>query len=465
MTQTDPMSSVRAGEREERPRARPHGGGPPGEGLIEHRLDNGLRVVLHPDRRLPLVALNIWYHVGSKDERPGLTGFAHLFEHMLFQGSEHVSGTDFFRHIQQVGGVANGSTWYDRTNYFVTLPSRHMDLGLWLESDRMGYFLPGLDSRKLETQRSVVMNERRQRVDNQPYGRALERLSELLYPGDHPYHWPVMGYMDDIAAATLEDVRRFFRTHYTPDNAVLTLAGRLDPDDALERVDRWFGPIGPAAAGERPERAPLDPPDPRFRGERRDRLADDVRLPRVYMAYQAPPYGEPEWYAADLLSEILTTGKSSLLHEDLVYRRELARHVAGFVLPTELAATFALIATGNPGRRIDRVEEEILAHLERIATDGPAEHDLERARNRVLYNLYESLQTLQARADLISQCATLFDDPSRAFAEAARYAAVTPEDVRAFARAHLIDGGRAVVTVVPQSGRSGRSGRSGGEES
>jgi len=415
--------------------------------LEEHRLANGLRVVLHRDERLPLVTLNLWYHVGSKDERPGLTGFAHLFEHMLFQGSEHVSGTDHFRYIQQVGGVANGSTWYDRTNYYETLPCHHLDLGLWLESDRMGFFLQALTSDKLETQRSVVMNERRQRVDNQPYGRALERVHELLYPPDHPYHWPVIGYMDDIAAATLDDVRSFFRTHYTPSNAVLTLAGRFDPDDALARVERWFGAIDSAPAA----KPPRSLPDPRFSGERRDRLSDAVRLPRVYLAFQAPPYGEAPWYAGDLLAQILTAGKSSVLHEDLVYRRELARNVAAYVLPTELAATFTIVATANPDQEVERVEGAILEHLDRIATDGPSEEDLERARNRVLHDLYEELQTLDARADLLSQCATLFGDPARAFTEADRYSAVDAAAIAAFARSYLIEGGRSVVTVMPRA--------------
>src|SRR3954447_6242404 len=208
-----------------------------------HRLANGLRVVLHRNAARPLVAVNLWYHVGSKNERPGRTGFAHLFEHMLFQGSEHVGTHDHFRLLQQVGGVANGSTWYDRTNYYETLPSHQLDLGLWLESDRMGFFLPALTQENLDTQRDVVMNERRQRIENQPYGRANETLSDLLYPPDHPYHWPVIGYMEDIAAATLEDVRTFFGTYYTPNNAVISVVGDIEPEQALERIEAWFGNI------------------------------------------------------------------------------------------------------------------------------------------------------------------------------------------------------------------------------
>ncbi|NJL29146.1 MAG: insulinase family protein [Thermoanaerobaculia bacterium] len=215
-------------------------------------LPNGLRVVLHRDPELPLVSQSLWYHVGSKNERPGRTGFAHLFEHMLFQGSAHVGTNDHFRHLQQAGGVGNGSTWFDRTNYYCTLPSEHLELGLWLESDRMGWLLPALTQQKLDTQREVVMNERRQRFDNQPYGRAFERLHELLYPDDHPYRWPVIGYLDDIAAATLEDVRSFFTTYYVPCNAVLALAGDIDEDRALELVETYFGEIPAADPPPRP---------------------------------------------------------------------------------------------------------------------------------------------------------------------------------------------------------------------
>ena len=212
---------------------------PPSQVQVHRRrLDNGLRVNLHRDTSLPLVAINLWYHVGSKNERPGRTGFAHLFEHMLFQGSLNVGTNDHFRYIQQVGGMVNGSTWYDRTNYYETLPSSNLGLGLWLESDRMGFLLPALTAEKLENQRSVVMNERRQRVDNRPYGLAHERLHELLYPKEHPYHWPVIGYMEDIAAATLEDVRSFFHTYYAPNNAVLTLAGDFEVEAAFDQVAR-----------------------------------------------------------------------------------------------------------------------------------------------------------------------------------------------------------------------------------
>jgi zinc protease len=409
-----------------------------------HSLANGLRVILHRDTSLPLVAVNLWYHVGSKHERPGRTGFAHLFEHMLFQGSQHVPTHDHFRLIQQVGGVANGSTWYDRTNYYETLPAHHLDLGLWLESDRMGFLLPAITSENLETQREVVMNERRQRIDNQPYGRAGERVHELLYPGGHPYHWPVIGYMEDIAAATLEEVRSFFRTYYTPNNAVLTLAGDFDPEEALRKVETWFGDI-PAGPPVPPVVAPLTP-----LGEQRDVLERDVRLPRLYMAFRAPAYGQRLWYAADLLSSVLTGGKSSRLYQDLVYDRQIAQEVGAYVSPYEEVATFMMIATARPGVSLETLESALVEHLERAASAPPDPADLERARNRMLTEHYGALQNLENRADVFSQFTTFFDDPGAVAREADRYQEIAPADLTEVAARYGVESERVVVAVVPR---------------
>ena len=410
-----------------------------------HALANGLRVILHRDSRLPLVAVNLWYHVGSKHERPGRTGFAHLFEHMLFQGSQHIGTNEHFRYIQQVGGVANGSTWYDRTNYYETLPAHHLDLGLWLESDRMGFLLPAITQENLDTQRDVVMNERRQRVENQPYGLAGERIHELLYPGDHPYHWPVIGYMEDIAAATLEDVQTFFRTYYTPNNAVLTLAGDIDPEAALERAEAWFGEIPPGPPVP-PVSSPLEP----LGGERRELLEDNVRLPRVYLSFRVPAYGRPQWYAADLLCSVLAGGKSSPLYRDLVYDRQIAQDVSAYVSPYEEVATCMVVSTARPGVSAETLEEALLRHLDRAAAGPPVPEDLERARNRVLTELYSGLQKLDNRADLFSQFTTYFDDPGLVEGEADRYEQVTEDDLVEVAREHWKESERVVVTVVPR---------------
>ncbi len=413
--------------------------------LQRHTLDNGLRVVLGRQASLPLTAVNLWYHVGSKNERAGRTGFAHLFEHMLFQGSEHVRTNEHFRYVQQVGGVANGSTWYDRTNYYETVPAHQLDLALWLESDRMGYFLPALTQANLDTQRGVVMNERRQRVENQPYGQAGERLHELLYPDDHPYHWPVIGYMDDIAAATLDEVQAFFRTYYTPNNAVLSVVGDIDPADALARVTAWFGEIAPG-----PPVPPVKPVLSPLGGERRLVLEDDVRLPRVYIGFRAPAYGQREWYTADMVTAVLAGGKSSPLYRDLVYERQIAQDVGASVGPYECGGTLMLVATARPGVDAETLEEALLGHLAAAATAPPDPADLERARNRMLTDAYGGLQRLDSLADLISQFATYFDDPAAALTEADRYLEIAPEELVDYAAGWCAEAQRVVVSVVPR---------------
>lgn len=412
---------------------------------IERRtLDNGLRVVLHPDRSLPLVAVNLWYHVGSKNERPGRTGFAHLFEHMLFQGSQHVGTNDHFRHVQQVGGVANGSTAWDRTNYFETLPSHCLDLGLWLESDRLGFLLPAMTEEKFETQREVVMNERRQRVDNQPYGLAFERLQELVFAEPHPYHWPIIGYMDDIAAATLDEVEGFFKTYYVPNNAVLTLAGDFEVEAAMRSVEHFFGPI---ERGEPVEPIRVDPPT--IDEERRVVLEDQVELPRVYLGFQAPPGTSDEWLAADLLTSALTGGKSSPLYQDLVHDRQLAQDVSAAALPTEIAGTFLLVATVRSGVSIDTLEQALTEHLERLAQEPLPQAEIDRARNRTLTAYVDQLQGLENRADLLSRLTTYHDDPHRVDDEIAGYLRLSADDLREYAARHLGSQQRAVVRVMP----------------
>ena len=422
--------------------------------LERHTLGNGLQVVLHRDPALPLVALNLWYHVGSKNESPGRTGLAHLFEHLLFQGSENVGTNDHFRYIQQAGGVANGSTWYDRTNYYEVLPTHYLDLGLWLESDRMSGFLPAITQEKLDNQREVVINERRQKMDNQPYGRAFERLHELLYPEGHPYRWPVIGYVEDLLASTIDDVRDFFSAFYVPSNAVLTLAGDIDYDHALSRIEHFFGDV-PAG---RPAAPPGAPPAAR-EGERREVQDDDVRLPRVYMAWCAPAYGDDGWYAADLLSAALCEGKSSLMYEDLVYRRRLAKDVGCYVFPTEITATFAAIATARPGVDPRDLEAAVSEHLDRAATEPLAAEHFKRAVNQRLTDFYNQLQTLDRRADLLSMFTTFFGDPHGVVREVERFRALSSEDARAFAAEYLRPDRRAVVTVVPRDRPPGASGR------
>jgi zinc protease len=313
----------------------------------------------------------------------------------------------------------------------------------------MGFFLPALTQEALDTQREVVMNERRQRVDNQPYGRASERLHELLYPADHPYHWPVIGYMEDIAAATLEEVRQFFRTYYAPNNAVLTLAGDFEPGEALRRVEAWFGEI-PAGPPVPPVSAAVSTLAP-LGGERREVIEDDVRLPRVYMAFRGPAYGQRAWYAGDLLAGVLSGGKSSALYRDLVYERQIAQDVSAWISPYEAVSTCMIVSTARPGVDAEVLEKAILEHVARAAAEPPAAADFERSRNRMLTEFYSGLQKLDNRADLFSQFTTYFDDPGGVAREADRYLEIEPRELAEHAAAFWNEDQRVVVTVVPRA--------------
>ncbi len=305
--------------------------------IERYRLDNGMEIVLSREDAAPVVALNIWYGVGSRNERAGRTGFAHLFEHMMFQGSKHVPEMGHFALIEKAGGSLNGSTWLDRTNYFETLPANYLELGLWLESDRLGWLLPAMTQEKLDNQRDVVKNERRWRVDNQPYGDWDERIQALMYPPDHPYHHSVIGSMEDLDAASLEDVEQFFRTYYAPNNAVLTLCGDFDPKQARELIAQYFGqlPRGPDIPPI-PGRTRLEPV---MGGEVRELVHQDVSLPRVYVTYRIPPFGGAEYYTALVTSYILGYGKAALLYRSLVREQQVAQDVVAYAFPIVVGAS------------------------------------------------------------------------------------------------------------------------------
>jgi zinc protease len=410
-----------------------------------HTLDNGLRLVLHRDVRLPLAALSLWYHVGAKNERPGRTGFAHLFEHLLFQGSQHVQSSDHFRHVQEAGGVANGSTSRDRTNYHEVLPSHRLELGLWLESDRMGFFLPAIDQEKLENQREVVLNERRQRMDNQPYGLAYETLDRLLFPTGHPHSWPIIGYAEDIVKATLDEVRDFFKTHYIPNNAILTIAGDIDYRSTISLCEHYFGELPAGEPPTQPEVPPIE-----LREQQRSVLEDQVNLSRIYMGFHGPPFGTREWFAAEMLCTLLSEGKSSLLHEDLVYRQKLAQDVVCFIMSTEASATFYVVSTVKPGVAAERLEAGLSDHLNAIAEGLFSTEQMERARNQLLTTHYSHLQSLDQRAELLARYATFHGDPNLLGQHAEHYLSLGAEDLQAFAATHLSRQQSAVLTVVPK---------------
>ncbi len=415
-------------------------------GLERFRLDNGLDLVLAPDPSRPLVTVNLWYHVGSRNERPGKTGLAHLFEHMLFQGSAHVGTNDHFRLIQQVGGVANGSTSFDRTNYYETLPSHCLELGLWLESDRMGFLLDALDQDKLDNQRDVVMNERRERVDNQPYGRAFETLQGLAFPAPHPYGWPIIGWMDDIAGATLEDLSGFFRSHYSPANAVLTLVGDFDPGTARAAVERYFGALSGGPAAPVPS-----PPGTGFQAASRTRIEDRVELSRLYLAFPAPALTDRAFLSGDLLAGAISSGKTSPLYRELVYEDELLQDVSAGLLPLELGSMFFVVATPRPDRSVEEAEAAIRDRLAGWRREPPTSTDRERALNRALMGYLHEAESFESRADLLGHFTTFFDEPERLDSEPDRYRRVSAKDLLDYAAAWLDPDRAATLWVVPES--------------
>jgi zinc protease len=415
--------------------------------LERYTLANGLTVVLNQDRSAPLVAVNLWYHVGSKDEKPGRTGFAHLFEHMLFSGSENVGNNEHFRYVQSVGGVLNGSTTFDRTNYFETLPSNYLALGLWLESDRLGYFLPALTQEKLDIQKNVVKEERRLRYDNAPYGTAFENLLRIAYPPDFPYHWPTIGSMEDLDAATLDDIREFFSTWYAPNNAVLTLVGDFDTGEAKDLVERYFGEI--PRGGDVPRESWTLAP---AAGEQRERVAGPVQLPRIYRLYHVPPVGAGDWFEADLLSSVLGHGRASRLERSLVYDRQIAQDAAAFVFPSEATGILVLWATAKEDVDVDVLEAALDEEIDQRVAEGPTEREVARARNQATSEFAHQIEDYGARADLIGMFATFFGEPELANGWMERYAALRAQEVHAAARRYLVPGNRVTLHFVPGDG-------------
>jgi zinc protease len=414
-----------------------------------HRLDNGLRVVLSPDRTVPVVAVNLWYGVGSRNERPGKTGFAHLFEHMMFQGSQHVPKNGHFELIERVGGTLNGSTWFDRTNYYETVPSNDLELALWLESDRMGWLLPAMDQTKLDNQRDVVKNEKLQRYDNQPYGDWSERLQAMMYPEGHPYRHTVIGSMEDLDAASLDDVEAFFRAFYVPNNAVLTVAGDLDPAGTLRLIERYFGEI---PAGADPPPLPGDPQVAPTLGDTvREHVVSDVPLPRLVMAFRVPPFSSEDFAVAEVSRALLGMGRASRLYRRLVRERRMAKNVASYVYPLLSGASMMLVwATAYPHGDLDALEAALSEELAALA--GAERSEVDRAIALTETDLVHALERVAGRADLLSMFELYFDDPDRINRELDRLADVGVDQIRAFAAERLGTDNRAVLTYEPKKG-------------
>jgi predicted Zn-dependent peptidase len=414
----------------------------------DDRLDNGLRVIIAEDHLAPVVAVNLWYDVGSKHEQPGRTGFAHLFEHVMFQGSAHVAKAEHIALIQAAGGTMNGSTWLDRTNYYETLPSNQLELALWLEADRMATLPDALNQENLDNQREVVKNEKRSSYDNRPYGSWQEKLQGHLFPPEHPYHHSTIGSMADLDAASLDDVTTFFRTYYAPNNAVLSIVGDVDTSTALAAAERYFGAI--RANPSIPPLGDLSLPAT-LGGERRETVRDRVPLPRIYIAFRAPVYGDPRLDALDLASHILAGGKGSRLDRRLVRTERIAQDVAlfslGFIGGGSICAGWAAV---RPGVDVARVEAAFIEELERLATEPVTDDELARAHALVEADELGSLQRVEERADRLSMYATLFDDPGLINRMLPRYLAVTPEAIRAVAEDVFRADNRLVMTYLPE---------------
>jgi zinc protease len=418
-------------------------------GYTQFTLPNGLHVILHEDHSVPMVAVNTWYRAGSANEMPGRTGFAHLFEHLMFMGSGHVPYGEFDLQLESVGGRNNASTSNDRTNYYIDVPSNALELALFLESDRMGYLLEAMTPKTVDLQRDVVKNERRQSYENQPYGMAEIVLNEMLFPKGHPYYWPVIGHMEDLTAASYEDVVNFFRTYYSPSNASLVVAGDIDPARTRQLVEKWFGDV---KAGPAPP--PMAIPGVRLTGVERRTITDRVQLPRLTLAWLTPRRLEPGDAALDVVADVLAGGKNSRLYRRLVYELEIAQDVSAFQLSMELASGFRIVATPRPGHTVEEIQRVIDEELATLQREAPGAREFQRALNQVeasFYNRMERVGGFGGKADQINGYFMRTGNPDYFNEDLARYRALSPSDVRAAAAAFLPLDRRVELIVQPEN--------------
>ena len=414
--------------------------------LTEHVLSNGLRVVINPEHHAPVVAVNLWYGVGSRDETPGRTGLAHLFEHVMFQGSEHVASGEHFDLLQAAGATGNATTWFDRTNYFEAVPTGALDLALWLEADRMGRLLPALTQTNLDTQRDVVKEEKRQRYDNAPYGDTLERLLPLAFPADHPYGHTVIGSMADLDAASLEDAHEFFRRWYSPANAVLTLSGDVDPEGALPLIERYFGPLEAAHHPQRVSPASLLP----LSGVPRDTASGAVPAAQLYLQWRTPPRQHPDADAVDLALSILGGSETSRLYRRLVRDADLASTAGAGAVPLAVGNSLShVFARAREGVALEHLEEVALDEVQRLADQGPTAAELHRAQVQFEREWLTDASRVESRADLLSGLVMLDGDPQRLNTRVTQIAALDASAVQEAARAWLAPQARAVLEYRP----------------
>ena len=413
-------------------------------------LSNGLTVLLHEDHAIPMVSVNVWYHVGSGREIPGRTGFAHLFEHIMFEGSGHVPEGEFDLLLEAAGGDNNGSTNSDRTNYWENVPSNALELALYLESDRMGFLLDAMSPEKVDGQRDVVKNERRQSYENRPYGMATILLGENLYPEGHPYRWPTIGYMDDLTAASYEDVVDFHQRYYGPNNASLAIAGDIDVEATRALVEKWFSDVPGGRSV-----PPIVPPAAAMDGEKRVVLEDKVQLPRLYACWLTPAFYTPGDAELDVLASVLAGGKNSRLYKRLVYDLQVAQDVSAFQQSGALGSRFCIVTTARSGHDLVELEALVQEEIDRLQAEGPTEHEVQRAINQYEAAFLDGLERIGGfggKADRLNAYLFSTGNPDWFQEDLMRYRALDPSDIRAAATTHL-DGNRVILSVVPEGRR------------
>lgn len=414
----------------------------------EFTLPNGLHVILHTDRSVPVVAVNVWYHVGSAHEKPGRTGFAHLFEHLMFEGSQHVPEGAFDTLLEAAGGNNNGSTDVDRTNYVDDVPSNALELAIFLESDRMGYLLQSMTPKTVDGQRDVVKNERRQSYENAPYGEAYLVLPTLLYPKDHPYSWSTIGSMEDLSAASYEDVVQFFKTYYVPNNASLVIAGDIDEEETRRLVERWFGPIPRG-----PDVPKLAVPPVRLEGVKRHEMTDQVQLSKLHLAWHTPAQYAPGDAAMDLVAAILSGGKSSRLYRRLVYDLQVAQDVTAYQQSQALGSVFNIEVTARPGQALEPLLTIVDEEIERLRTAPVPARELARAMNVTEASFYRSMERVGGFYGKANQLNGYYTDtglPDFFEEDLARYRALSARDLQSAVLRHLPQDRRVEILVRPE---------------
>jgi zinc protease len=409
-----------------------------------YQLPNGLTVILAPDRSTPRVTVDVWYHVGSKNEVVGRTGFAHLFEHVMFTGSGNVPYGLHDRLTQGVGGDNNGSTSNDRTNYYENIPSNYLETALWMEADRMGFLLDKLDSAKFAAQRDIVQNERRQGVDNQPYGRAGEILTVATYPSQNPYSWPIVGYLADLQSSSLDDVKNFFRLYYAPTNATLTIVGDFEPAQAKAHIAKYFTDLPRGKAITRPTVMP-----PKITTEKRLVFEDRVQIPRLWMRWPTVGMKHNDDAALSVLGEILTGSRTARLTKTLVYDKQMAANVFAGQSSRELIGDFNLTFTPRPGNSLASIEATIDSVIDRVKHEGPTAEEIQRALAGLEFDFVSGLQSNLGKAEILNTGSVYFNDPGYYKKEYASLKSVTAADVKRVANTYLGQG-RVVLSIVPQ---------------